>query len=258
MSSWTLWLYIPYALTHLKEDTMKNTTRTVTFVAASALLLGSIGAAPAHAATVAAKDNDGMCAVKLTSAEKRFIESWFDESKAIGDYEQARDLIAAVESTFPGVVAENEKALKGEKAEFGKVLPEGLVAKYVDAQKTMKESEPTVARTLEGIDVDAWRVGPDTKRVEMPLTAKDGKVFEAWTATPSGKVAAKHMLIDDADAAAAKACTTGRQADVQYPTAKADVNVPAIVGGVIAALLVIAGLVFALPHFGVALPMLGK
>ena len=47
------------------------------------------------------------------------------------------------------------------------------------------------------------------------------------------------------------------RADVKYPTAKADVNVPAIVGGVIAALLVIAGLVFALPHFGIKLPMLG-
>lgn len=239
-----------------------TTTRIAAYATAATLALGSVGtvgaATPANAATVAAKDKDGVCAVKLAPAEKRFIQSWFDDFKAIGDYEQARDLIAAIEQVYPGVVAENEKALKGEKAEFGKVLPEGLVAKYADAQKTMKESEPTVNRTLEAIDTDSWRVGPeDTKRMETPLTAKDGDVYKAWTETPSGKVATKRMLIDDADATAAETCTKGMQADVKYPTAKADVNVPAIVGGVIAALLVIAGLFFALPHFGIKLPMLG-
>ena len=238
-----------------------TTTRIAAYATAATLTLGTAGAVgaatPANAATVAAKDKDGVCAVKLAPAEKRFIESWFDDFKAIGDYEQARDLIAAIEQVYPGVVAENEKALKGEKAEFGKVLPEGLVAKYADAQKTMKESEPTVNRTLEAIDTNSWRVGPDTKRTETPLTAKDGDVYKAWTETPSGKVAAKRMLIDDADATAAETCTKGMRADVKYPTAKADVNVPAIVGGVIATLLVIAGLVFALPHFGIKLPMLG-
>lgn len=236
-----------------------TTTRIAAYATAATLALGAVAANPANAATVVAKDKDGVCAVKLAPAEKRFIESWFDDSKAIGDYEQARDLIAAIEQVYPGVVAENEKALKGEKAEFGKVLPEGLVAKYADAQKTMKESEPTVNRTLEAIDTDSWRVGPDTKRTETPLTAKDGDVYKAWTETPSGKVAAKRMLIDDADATAAETCTKGMRADVKYPTAKmdTDVNVPAIVGGVIAALLVIAGLFFALPHFGIKLPMLG-
>lgn len=237
-----------------------TTTRIAAYATAATLALGAVAATPANAATVVAKDKDGVCAVKLAPTEKRFIESWFDESKAIGDYEQARDLIAAIEQVYPGVVAENEKALKGEKAEFGKVLPEGLVAKYADAQKTMKESEPTVNRTLEAIDTNSWRVGPeDTKRTETPLTAKDGDVYKAWTETPSGKVAAKRMLIDDADATAAETCTKGMRADVKYPTAKmdTDVNVPAIVGGVIAALLVIAGLFFALPHFGIKLPMLG-
>ena len=234
-----------------------TTTRIAAYATAVTLALGAVAATPANAATVAAKGKDGVCAVKLAPAEKRFIESWFDESKAIGDYEQARDLIAAIEQVYPGVVAENEKALKGEKAEFGKLLPEGLVAKYADAQKTMKESEPTVHRTLEAIDTDSWRVGPDTKRMETPLTAKDGDVYKAWMETPSGKVAAKSMLIDDADATAAETCTKGMRANVKYPTAEADVNVPAIVGGVVAALLVIAGLFFALPHFGIKLPMLG-
>lgn len=235
-----------------------TTTRIAAYATAATLALGAVAATPANAATVAAKGKDGVCAVKLAPAEKRFIESWFDDFKAIGDYEQARDLIAAIEQVYPGVVAENENALKGEKAEFGKVLPEGLVAKYADAQKTMKESEPTVNRTLEAIDTNSWRVGPeDTKRMETPLTAKDGDVYKAWMETPSGKVAAKSMLIDDADATAAETCTKGMRADVKYPTAKADANVPAIVGGVIAALLVIAGLVFALPHFGIKLPMLG-
>ena len=103
-----------------------TTTRIAAYATAATLALGTVGTAtPANAATVAAKDKDGVCAVKLAPAEKRFIESWFDDFKAIGDYEQARDLIAAIEQIYPGVVAENEKALKGEKAEFGKVLPEG-------------------------------------------------------------------------------------------------------------------------------------
>ena len=64
-----------------------TTTRIAAYATAAALALGAVAATPANAATVAAKGKDGVCAVKFTPAEKRFIESWFDESKAIGDYE---------------------------------------------------------------------------------------------------------------------------------------------------------------------------
>lgn len=235
--------------------------RLTTCVAASAIALSTF-AAPAHAATVAAKDKDGTCAVTLTAGEKQFISTLFDESKAIGEHEQARDFIAAVESVYPGVIAENEKALKGEEADLTKVLPDQLTEKYASAQKTLKETEPTKERTLEDINTDSWRVGPDTKPVELPFAVakSDAKLYDAWSTTPAGKVAVKQMQLSDADLAAAAACAKGTQADVEYPTAKPDLSVPAIIGGVVAALLALLGLL-ALPQLGLKLPklpMLGK
>lgn len=235
--------------------------RLTTCVAASAIALSTF-AAPAHAATVAAKDKDGTCAVTLNAGEKQFISTLFDESKAIGEHEQARDFIAAVESVYPGVIAENEKALKGEKSDLTKVLPDQLTEKYAIAQKTLKETEPTTERTLEDINTDSWRVGPDTKPVELPFAVakSDAKLYDAWSATPAGKVAVKQMQLSDADVAAADACAKGTQADVEYPSAKPDLSVPAIIGGVVAALLALLGLL-ALPQLGLKLPklpMLGK
>lgn len=235
--------------------------RLTTCVAASAIALSAF-AAPAHAATVAEKDKDDTCAVTLNAGEKQFISTLFDESKTIGTHEQARDFIAAVESVYPGVIAENEKALKGEEADLTKVLPDQLTEKYASAQKTLKETEPTTERTLEDINTDSWRVGPDTKPVELPFAVakSDAKLYDAWSATPAGKVAIKQMQLSDADVAAAAACAKGTQADVEYPTAKPDLSVPAIIGGVVAALLALLGLL-ALPQLGLKLPklpMLGK
>lgn len=230
-------------------------------IAASAIALSAF-AAPAHAATVAAKDKDGTCAVTLNAGEKQFISTLFDESKAIGEHEQARDFIAAVESVYPGVITENEKALKGEEADLTKVLPDQLTEKYASAQKTLKETEPTTERTLEDINTDSWRVGPDTKPLELPFAVakSDAKLYDAWSTTPAGKVAMKQMQLSDADLAAAAACAKGTQANVEYPTAKPDLSVPAIIGGVVAALLALLGLL-ALPQLGLKLPklpMLGK
>lgn len=235
--------------------------RLTTCVAASAIALSTF-AAPAHAATVAQKDKDGTCAVSLTAGEKQFISTLFDESKAIGEHEQARDFVAAVESVYPGVVAENEKALKGEESDLTKVLPAELAEKYASAQKTLKETQPTTERTLEDINTDSWHVSPDTKPLELPFAVakSDAKLYDAWSATPAGKVAIKQMQLSDADVAAAVACAKGTQTNVEYPTAKPDLNVPAIIGGVVAALLALLGLL-ALPHLGLKLPklpMLGK
>lgn len=235
--------------------------RLTTCVAASAIALSAF-ATPARAATVAEKDKDGTCAVSLNAGEKQFISSLFDESKAIGEHEQARDFVAAVESVYPGVVAENEKALKGEEADLTKVLPAQLGERYASAQKTLKETEPTTERTLEDINTDSWHVGPDTKPLELPFAVakSDAKLYDAWSTMPAGKVAIKQMQLSDADVAAAAACAKGTQTNVEYPTAKPDLNVPAIIGGVVAALLALLGLL-ALPQLGLKLPklpMLGK
>ena len=250
--------------------------RIITSAAACAIALGTV-AAPAHAATVGEKDADGNCAVTLTDMEKEFIMDTFDESKQIGEHERARDFVAAVETVYPGVMAANESALKGEAPDYSKILPAELVKPYTDALRMLDETEPTTATTLEDVDVDAWMVGPSTTPMaEAPFT-EGSALYEAWSATPSGLLFMNQQLIDVANAAAAASCTSGDAKDMDYPTDKTKPgdkdgmkpgdkgssdkgdmkdtpNVAAIVGGVIAALLALAGIVAALPMLGINVP----
>ena len=257
--------------------------RIITSAAACAIALGAV-AAPAHAATVGEKDADGNCAVTLTDMEKEFIMDTFDESKQIGEHERARDFIAAVETVYPGVMSANESDLKGEAPDYSKVLPADLVEPYTDAMRMLDETEPTTDTTLEDVDVDAWMVGPSTMPMaEAPFT-EGSELYEAWSATPSGMLFMNQQLIDVANAAAAASCTSGDAMELDFPTApialdktkpgkgdkdgmkpgdkgssdKGDMkdtpNVAAIVGGVIAALLALAGIVAALPILGINVP----
>lgn len=257
--------------------------RIITSAAACAIALGAV-AAPAHAATVGEKDANGNCAVTLTDMEKEFIMDTFDESKQIGEHERARDFIAAVETVYPGVMSANESDLKGEAPDYSKVLPADLVEPYTDAMRMLDETEPTTDTTLEDVDVDAWMVGPSTMPMaEAPFT-EGSELYEAWSATPSGMLFMNQQLIDVANAAAAASCTSGDAMELDFPTApialdktkpgkddmdgmkpgdkgssdKGDMkdtpNVAAIVGGVIAALLALAGIVAALPMLGLNVP----
>lgn len=215
--------------------------RIVTCAAATAIALGTI-AAPAHAATVNVKDKAGMCTVQLSAGEQRFVKAWFDEAKMIGAHEQARDFVAAVDTAYPDAAKR----------------PAKLAEKYAEAQKTVKETKPTKEGSLEDIDPAMRQVGPGKKRAEVlfGVEKSDAELYKAWAATPAGKVAEKQAMLDDADSAAAAACAKGAQADVAYPTAESKLNVAAIVGGVIAAVLAIIGLIAALPQLGVKLPQL--
>ena len=206
----------------------------------------------------------------------------FDESKQIGEHERARDFIAAVETVYPGVMSANESDLKGEAPDYSKVLPADLVEPYTDAMRMLDETEPTTDTTLEDVDVDAWMVGPSTMPMaEAPFT-EGSELYEAWSATPSGMLFMNQQLIDVANAAAAASCTSGDAMELDFPTApialdktkpgnkdgmkpgdkgssdKGDMkdtpNVAAIVGGVIAALLALAGIVAALPMLGINVP----
>lgn len=255
--------------------------RIITSAAACAIALGVV-AAPAHAATVGEKDSDGNCAVTLTDMEKEFIMDTFDQAKQIGEHERARDFIAAVETVYPGVMAANESDLKGEAPDYSKILPADLVKPYTDAMRMLAETEPTTDTTLEDVDVDAWMVGPSTMPMaEAPFT-EGTELYEAWSATPSGMLFMNQQLIDVANAAAAASCTSGDAMELDFPTApialdktkpgnkdgmkpgdkgssdKGDMkdtpNVAAIVGGVIAALLALAGIVAALPILGINVP----
>lgn len=257
--------------------------RIITSAAACAIALGTV-AAPAHAATVGEKDADGNCTVTLTDAEKEFIMGTFDESKKIGEHERARDFAAAVETVYPGVMAANESDLKGEAPDYSKILPADLVKPYTDAMQMLDETEPTTDTTLEDVDVDAWMVGPSTMPMaEAPFT-EGSELYEAWSATPSGMLFMNQQLIDVANAAAAASCTSGDVKELDFPTApialdktkpgdkdgmkpgdkgssdKGDMkdtpNVAAIVGGVVAALLALAGIVAALPMLGINVPVM--
>ena len=232
---------------------------------ACAIALGAV-AAPAHAATVGEKDAGGNCAVTLTDMEKEFIMDTFDQAKQIGAHERARDFIAAVETVYPGVMAANESALKGEAPDYSKILPAELVKPYTDALRMLDETEPTTATTLEDVNVDAWMVGPSTTPMaEAPFT-EGTELYEAWSATPSGMLFMNQQLIDEANAAAATSCASGDVKELDFPTApialdktkpgdmKDTPNVAAIVGGVIAALLALAGIAAALPMLGINLP----
>ena len=232
---------------------------------ACAIALGAV-AAPAHAATVGEKDAGGNCAVTLTDMEKEFIMDTFDAAKQIGAHERARDFIAAVETVYPGVMAANESALKGEAPDYSKILPAELVKPYTDALRMLDETEPTTATTLEDVNVDAWMVGPSTTPMaEAPFT-EGTELYEAWSATPSGMLFMNQQLIDEANAAAATSCASGDVKELDFPTApialdktkpgdmKDTPNVAAIVGGVIAALLALAGIAAALPMLGINLP----
>lgn len=255
--------------------------RIITSAAACAIALGTV-AAPAHAATVGEKDADGNCTVTLTDAEKEFIMGTFDESKKIGEHERARDFAAAVETVYPGVMAANESDLKGEAPDYSTILPADLVKPYTEALRALDETEPTTATTLEDVDTDAWKVGPSTAPMaEAPFT-EGTELYEAWSATPSGMLSMNQQLIDVANASAAASCTSGDAMELDFPTApialdktkpgnkdgmkpgdkgssdKGDMkdtpNVAAIVGGVIAALLALAGIVAALPILGINVP----
>ena len=260
--------------------------RIITSAAACAIALGTV-AAPAHAATVGEKDADGNCAVTLTDMEKEFIMDTFDESKQIGEHERARDVAAAVETVYPGVMAANESDLKGEAPDYSTILPADLVKPYTEALRTLDETEPTTATTLEDVDTDAWKVGPSTAPMaEAPFT-EGTELYEAWSATPSGMLSMNQQLIDVANASAAASCAKGDAKDMAYPTGpialdktkpgmdkdkpgkdgmepgdkgssdmdgKDSPNVAAIVGGVIAALLALAGIAAALPMLGIHVP----
>ena len=260
--------------------------RIITSAAACAIALGAV-AAPAHAATVGEKDAGGNCAVTLTDMEKEFIMDTFDQAKQIGAHERARDFIAAVETVYPGVIAANESALKGEAPDYSKILPAELVKPYTDALRMLDETEPTTATTLEDVDTDAWTVGPSTAPMaEAPFT-EGTELYEAWSATPSGMLSMNQQLIDVANASAAASCAKGDAKDMAYPTGpialdktkpgmdkdkpgkdgmepgdkgssdmdgKDSPNVAAIVGGVIAALLALAGIAAALPMLGIHVP----
>lgn len=254
--------------------------RIITSAAACAIALGAV-AAPAQAATVSEKDARGTCAVTLTDMEKGFIMDTFDQAKQIGEHERARDFIAAVETVYPGVMAANESDLKGEAPDYSKILPADLVKPYTDAMRMLDETEPTTDTTLEDVDVDAWMVGPSTMPMaEAPFT-EGTELYEAWSATPSGMLFMNQQLIDVANAAAAASCTSGDAMELDFPTApisldktkpgkdgmkpgdkgssdKGDMkdtpNVAAIVGGVIAAVLALAGIVAALPMLGINVP----
>lgn len=119
-------------------------------------------------------------------------------------------------------------------------------------------------RSLRSVSCDLE--GPSTTPMaEAPFT-EGTELYEAWSATPSGMLFMNQQLIDEANAAATTSCASSDAKELDFPTApialdktkpgdmKDAPNVAAIVGGVIAALLALAGIAAALPMLRIKVP----
>lgn len=229
-------------------------TRIPTAIAAAALTISVMGV-EAGAATV-----DRQCAVSLTREEAAYARMLFDESKLLQDHETARDLIAAVDTVYPGVMEITERGLKGDNPDreaYAKLgMPTPLIDAYLTAQTTLSTTEPTTDVTLE--DIDTSKLKAEAKPAKEPMFPVEGldaklkaELTDAWLETPTGKHAKAQYEFDKANAKAAELCASGKAGKVDFPKASPETspepNIAAIVGGVIAAVLAIAGIIAALP-----------
>lgn len=208
-----------------------------------------------------------------------------DESETLGSHEYSRDVIAAVETVYPGVIEIAERGLKQDtpkvteppiaekdrEAQRKLTIPEPVINAYIQAHKDFASSRPTTDMTLQDINVDGWKVSgtlPD------PMTAKEGVILAfpasgvdeavqkeltaAWLETPTGMNLKHHKAFQEAEQKAREACAGGATKEMAYPKGEVrdggvekqmpdSTKIAAIVGGVIAALLTIAGVIAALP-----------
>ncbi len=206
-------------------------TRIPAAIVTAALTIGVMGV-EAGAATV-----DRQCAVSLTREETAFARMLFDESKLLQDHETARDLIAAVDAVYP----------RGKEG-----MPAPLIGAYLAAQKTLSTTEPTTDVTLEDIETSKLKAeAKPTKEPMFPVEGLDEKLraelTDAWLETPTGKHAKAQHEFDKANAKAAELCASGKAGKVDFPKTSPEPNIAAIVGGVIAAVLVVVGIIAALP-----------
>lgn len=186
----------------------------------------------AGAATV-----DRQCAVSLSREEAAYARMLFDESKLLQDHETARDFIAAVDAVYP----------RGKEG-----MPAPLIDAYLAAQKTLSTTEATTDVTLE--DIDTSKLKAEAKPTKEPMFPVEGldaklraKLTDAWLETPTGKHAKAQHEYDKANAKVAELCASGIAGKVEYPKTSPEPSIAAIVGGVIAAVLVVVGIIAALP-----------
>lgn len=206
-------------------------TRIPAAVAAAALAINVLGV-EAGAATV-----DRQCAVSLTREETAFVRMLFDESKLLQDHETARDFIAAVDAVYP----------RGKEG-----MPAPLIDAYLAAQTTLSTTEATTDVTLEDIETSKLKAeAKPTKEPMFPVEGLDAKLraelTDAWLETPTGKHAKAQHEFDKANAKAVQMCASGKAGKVDFPKVKPEPNIAAIVGGVIAAVLALVGIIAALP-----------
>lgn len=241
-------------------------TATVTATTTAAVAL-SLVTAPAHAATLSTPDEQGACKVTFTEPEKRFLRAIHDDTESIMLHEKARDQIIAIETVYPRLKTLEQK----DKETLGTLgMPAPLIEHYLEKRATFAITKPTTNVTLEDIDVDSEMVNDSRfEGVPAPIFPVEldkqllDELLTAWAPTPSGKLNAKLEALSLARVQASRACQAGKPKTVAYPTLsnfrsdkgpETTPNIGVIIGGVIAALLAIAGVIAALPLIGVKLP----
>lgn len=245
-------------------------TATVTATTTAAVAL-SLVTAPAHAATLSTPDEHGACKVTFTEPEKQFFRAIHDDTESIMRHEKARDQIIAIETVYPQLkTLEKTLGQKDKETLAALGMPAPLIEHYLENRATFANTKPTTNVTLEDIDVDSEMVN-DSRIEGAPAPIFPGELdkqllddlFTAWAPTPSGKLNAKLEALSLARAQARNACQAGKPKTVAYPTLanfrsdkgpETTPNVGVIIGGVIATLLAIAGVIAALPLIGVKLP----
>ena len=226
-------------------------------------------AVPAHAAEIG-DQVDGRCAVKFRQEEQNYARGMFDQSKQIGDYERARDVVKVVEGAFPEA----------------SVRTAHVQAVYEQAKRNLETLKPTTGVTQEDVDLNNFTVKPvkgdgfPTIPTVFPLENTDGltkeqveKLNAAWVATPTGRLEQRKNVWNTSVKLAENACESGISKVVAFPEEHGNAggvvpgvdlssmsnqsgenNFDAIVGVVISVVVALIGLAAALPKMGIQLP----
>ena len=247
--------------------------------AATVALALAMTAAPAHAAELGNIDDNKQCAVTFTAAEKNFLRTLFHDSKKIGDFERARDQVAAVDAVFPGA---KNTADRDALAKLG--LPAPLIDAHVKALTTTKTAKPTTATSKDDIDTENFKVAADATGADsfpsydtvFPLSSTTGiskelhtKLTAAWVGTQTGDVTKRSNDYATSLRLAQQACALETSKVIAFPeqqlpapsvdlssmsSQSGESNFDLIIGGIITVVVALIGLVAALPQLGINLP----
>lgn len=270
-------------------NAQRTTRRIVAGAAAAAIATGAM-AAPAQAATVGPRGNDGYCNITFSLEERAFQEKLASDARRIGN--GAEDTITTIEQVFPKAKPIGERMLAGvdplapptgptaaltisdkDRAALKELgFTDDLISKYMNAYflrgseaSRSKAPKPNWARTQGNYPHPAkepYAYGFFGAELGSDLEAQLTRV---WENTPTGNYQKRMNALVNADRESQIACGKGEQKAVEYPKADVaagilgsvnpDSDAGAIIGTIVGVLLAIAGIVTVLDQLGVKLPV---